>query len=413
LIIASLFLKFFFLLEFEVYLKSKIAKLTEFDTDNLDCKSPDYHERYSAKSIDESKASVYFTPTDGCLSPQPMQLSPIHINYINDNVEAAQLDEARGGFWRPLRNQSRSNNHLPATNRNSFQLPSDYLDETDETLMGNFIVPDPIYCDIPKEEQFQDITETSSMNVGSSTISLSSTTNARNSSRRKKKKYRDEQPMSTLSVENEAFLMEELNNVADVTKGARPKVYHYYNRKDPRSKIADDSIANETSSSSSGDVIKKVNSQVSLDEKTGKVVSTSSPTSDDNELATNIDCVNCDKIMSSKLLKLQTSSSLPDLPHSDSGTKSSSTTTLSSNINNQSQMSSVNGNGHGKLVVLALENEKFNQIDVANDTIEAIDHHQISKKKIKLNIDPTSSSSASSVNLDFNGDMIVTEISTL
>lgn len=44
-------------------------------------------ENYSTKSIDESKASVYFTPNDGHLSPElPLQLqvSPIHINYIND-----------------------------------------------------------------------------------------------------------------------------------------------------------------------------------------------------------------------------------------------------------------------------------------------------------------------------------------
>lgn len=90
----------------------------------------------------------------------------------------------------------------------------------------------------------------------------------------------------------------------------------------------------------------------------------------------------------------------------ESTTKSSSTSTLSSNINNQSQVSSV---GHGKHVVLALENDNFNQIDCGTDG-----DHQMTKKKIKLNIDPTSSSSASSVNLDFTGDIIVvTDISTL
>jgi hypothetical protein len=106
---------------------------------------------------------------------------------------------------------------------------------------------------------------------------------------------------------------------------------------------------------------------------------------------------------------MQTSSSLPDLPTpDDQGTKSSSTTTLSSNINNQSIASSNNG---GKHVVLALEN--YNQIDGVTEGEKCGDNQQSIKKKIKLNIDPTSSSSASSVNLDMIGDVIITEISTL
>lgn len=158
--------------------------------------------------------------------------------------------------------------------------------------------------------------------------------------------------------------------------------------------------------------IKKVNSQVNLDEKTGKVVATPSSSDDcDN----NIDGSDKTKIIiAQKFLKLQTSSSLPDLPAPDEqGTKSSSTTTLSSNINNQSSVSS-NG-GSGKHVVLALES--FNQIDGVGNKIDESsgENHQTTKKKIKLNIDPTSSSSASSVNLDLSGigDLIVTEISTL
>lgn len=155
--------------------------------------------------------------------------------------------------------------------------------------------------------------------------------------------------------------------------------------------------------------IKKVNSQVNLDEKTGKVVSSPSSSVDcDNN---NINGSDSDKIIiAQKLLKLQTSSSLPDMQATDDqGTKSSSTTTLSSNINNQS-IGSSNGGG-GKHVVLALDN--YNQIDGVNEG-DKCDSQGI-KKKIKLNIDPTSSSSASSVNLDLNcvGDVIITEISTL
>lgn len=107
-------------------------------------------------------------------------------------------------------------------------------------------------------------------------------------------------------------------------------------------------------------------------------------------------------------MKLQTSSSLPDLPTPDDrGTNSSSTTTLSSNTNNQS---TGNSNG-GKHVVLALEN--YNQINDVKDGDKVGD--QTSKKKIKLNIDPNSSSSASSINLDMSGigDVVITEISTL
>lgn len=45
-------------------------------------------EYYSSKSIDDSKASVYYTPTDGTFSPGALQISPIHINYINENLDA-------------------------------------------------------------------------------------------------------------------------------------------------------------------------------------------------------------------------------------------------------------------------------------------------------------------------------------
>lgn len=396
---------------FEVYLKSKIEKLSQIETENLDCKSPDYHEHFSAKSIDESKASVYFTPIDedGHLSPLPPQMSPIHVNYINENMIGCET-AACGGIeegaaarpstssWRPVSMRSSSRSHLP-TQRNSFQLPGDYLDEEDE-LMGNFIVPDPVYAEEPSAqtcERFEDVIEPA-LDV-QSIASLASNT-SRNT-RRRKKKYRDrEKRLSTLSVENEAFLMQELSESSDVSKGARPKVYdfHNYNKSSRRKDSKDNAQCNGA--------IKKVNSQANLDEKTGKVVST--PTSDEcDDLATNID--GSDKVISPKLLKLQASTSLPDLINKEQETQSSSTTTLSSIVNNQSQTSnSMAATEHGgKLVILALDGDKLNQIDGADDV------QQMHKKKIKLNIDPTSSSSASSVNLDFSGDIIVTDISTL
>jgi hypothetical protein len=232
-------------LGFEVYLKSKIEKLSKIETQNLDCKSPDYHEHFSAKSIDESKASVYFTPNDdGHLSPQPPQLSPIHVNYINENMIGCEMSAAADGSsedearcapaWRAvsMRNNARSH-HFAPTNRNSFRLPGDYLDEEDE-LMGNFIIPDPVYADPPCTlascERFEDVIEAP---VDSESISsLASASNSRNA-RRRKKKYRDkEKRLSTLSIENEAFLMQEMQqniNSADVSKGARPKVYDFQN----------------------------------------------------------------------------------------------------------------------------------------------------------------------------------------
>ncbi|KFB36689.1 hypothetical protein ZHAS_00003855 [Anopheles sinensis] len=76
---------------FEVYLKAKIEKLSQMEAGEKPVSKaigPDYAlkylENFSAKSVDESKASVYFTPNDeqDDASPEP-QLSPIHINYID------------------------------------------------------------------------------------------------------------------------------------------------------------------------------------------------------------------------------------------------------------------------------------------------------------------------------------------
>lgn len=52
-------------------------------------------EIFSAKSVDDSRASVYYTPTDGNTSPE-LQTSPIHINYINDTFDAPIFNLRRG-----------------------------------------------------------------------------------------------------------------------------------------------------------------------------------------------------------------------------------------------------------------------------------------------------------------------------
>lgn len=77
----------YIILEFDVYLKSKMAELHEVQLKNLETKLKNA-EYYSTKSIDDSKASVYYTPTDGTFSPGALQISPIHINYINENLDS-------------------------------------------------------------------------------------------------------------------------------------------------------------------------------------------------------------------------------------------------------------------------------------------------------------------------------------
>lgn len=58
-----------------------MAGLNEVQLKNLENKLRNL-ENFSAKSVDESKASVYYTPTDYTLSPHT---SPIHINYMNES----------------------------------------------------------------------------------------------------------------------------------------------------------------------------------------------------------------------------------------------------------------------------------------------------------------------------------------
>ncbi|XP_063699241.1 immunoglobulin domain and leucine-rich repeat-containing protein 2-like isoform X2 [Culicoides brevitarsis] len=78
--------------DFEVYIKTKLDQLAT-DDPLLANATPTRErnlENFSTKSYDESKASVYFTPTEAdLLSPQAPQTSPIHINYIDNGVSDA------------------------------------------------------------------------------------------------------------------------------------------------------------------------------------------------------------------------------------------------------------------------------------------------------------------------------------
>lgn len=370
--------------------------------DNLDCKSPDYHEHFSTKSVDESKASVYFTPTDGYLSPQPHQMSPIHINYINDGASCSgDYDEARG-LWRsvPLRGASRSNH----SNRASFQLPIDYLDEEDESP-GNFIIPEPNYTDEPND-RFLDVVESPVASTSLMSLPLMSSHN----SRRRKKRNCDQNSQNRCSVENETLLMHAIavppHDPYDVSKGARPKVYEFHHYDGPKRDLIGtktknclqklyanepfyslEDVPNDGSCSrTTTNGIKMVNSQVDIDGKTGKVVA--SPTIIDSDVAANIN--SNDEVTPQKFIKLQLSTSLPEIASCDDTKSSSSSVTFSSNSNNQSQ--TLSQRGGGKHVILAVEiphDPTLNQIDgVGCD-------HQLMKKKIKLNINANSNSNSS------------------
>lgn len=88
----------FYFTDFEVYLQSKMTKLMKQQAEERsdDPESADYYVNdglYGETKDDikkrrslanESKTSVYFTPTDSVDMSQ-LQLSPIHINYIKEN----------------------------------------------------------------------------------------------------------------------------------------------------------------------------------------------------------------------------------------------------------------------------------------------------------------------------------------
>lgn len=140
-----------------------------------------------------------------------------------------------------------------------------------------------------------------------------------------------------------------------------------------------------SSSNSNCNAIKKVNSQVDMDEKTGKIVSSSTNNSS-SDYASNFDSNN--KTIASKVLKLQPSSSSPDL---QSSPKSTPSLTLSDSNN------LVHGNG--KHVILAVETQRLNQIDgdgTCNGAEGQMELQHTKNMNMNFNIDPTSNGSSSS-----------------
>lgn len=144
------------------------------------------------------------------------------MNYIINHDEGAV-----GGFDDYGRGQCSRALKISTTRaqRNSFLLPTDYLDEADE---GNFIIPDPIYADLPlKDDKFHDVLDDAHPHDlildDESMSSIASACDVHRS--RRKKKYRErEKRKANYAVENEAFLMHEM---MDVSTGARRKIPQY------------------------------------------------------------------------------------------------------------------------------------------------------------------------------------------
>lgn len=63
-------------------------------------------ENFSIQSVDDSKASVYFTPPED--DDRNLQLTPIHINYINENLNYSQEE-----LQKELRNSKFCNENTP------------------------------------------------------------------------------------------------------------------------------------------------------------------------------------------------------------------------------------------------------------------------------------------------------------
>lgn len=111
------------LLDFEVYIKTKIEKLATVEDDTAS--RPD---NLSSRSFDESKASAYYTPTDEAMSPQAPQTSPIHINYIGDNEASRSW---KPGKRTPHRFQFDRSSQKYKLSRRTNRLRGGYLAEED------------------------------------------------------------------------------------------------------------------------------------------------------------------------------------------------------------------------------------------------------------------------------------------
>lgn len=487
-------------------MKTKIEKLAQIESDNLDLHQGPSElrlENYSTKSVDESKASVYFTPNEGHMSPQPLQTSPIHINYMHDHYPGAasvlspNSSETTPKLWKSVvvtrtpKKHVHHHNHHPH-HRYSYtpKFNGSFLDEEDEE---NFIIPDQLFrsdtydlsCDcfdtiaagpIKMENGISLEPSTSrgrqSASTRSSLKSLPSTSgySASRLRNRPKDSRSSFEKENLLSPENHwAPQVYEFNNrdshesdIRGVLKRKRKSKLSdtFYSMEDVPATFDSDEAPQSSTKSSSGSPtgsiekaiappLEKKNSHVSIDEKSGKILSFTSsnssndcPDNKDSEMKPNInEFLQDDKPLNdNKFILLQQSNSLPEIAvicgrrsakncndinlSTLKSSTPSSTATISSSSNNNSLISSSNSphisnnnTSNGKNVILAVNESqeaadfsKLNQIGrnadkvgsslrSSNSSLGFADRETstINKKNIVLNIDPLQSISNSSL----------------
>lgn len=400
---------------------------------------------FSARSIDEStQRSVYFTPNEGHLSPQPLQTSPIHINYMNDISDCDGILGEPSKSWKSVTRAPKNfvhhhHHHPPPSNplnphhRYSYtpKLNPGFLDEEDEE---HFIIPDQVYrsdtfdlsCDcfnkiIPELETVEQGQVARTSRGQPQRDSLKSLPSSSGYSSRLKNRQKESQT----PCEKENLLTTALDS------NWAPQVYEFSHhdpteaeghgvfRRKKKTKLSDAFYSLEEIPGNFGhDRTEKIVGSASsnhiesplpaIEEKK----SSDGLESKDSALAPNINELLQDEKceMDNKLIVLQPSNSLPEILAAGAMHKSTEPSSVSSSSNNNSLISSININHNvsGKNVILALDEKpgsgsKLNQIDrewgEGKATQNGTEAGKIVNKgkHIVLNIDPKQSMSNSTL----------------
>ncbi len=269
-----------------------MAGLTEVQLKNLENKLRNL-ENFSAKSVDESKASVYYTPTDYTLSPHS---SPIHINYLNENrcnfsdIEGFKLNFEPNrlvGGGKILKNLDNSCTLNTYDEENSKQIDDDDDDDDDED--GAKAMKVNIFQDQSRSSALCDHHEYDKLLVNDFTVANRSEMLTSSANRRRKRYNND----YYYSVENVFDAKSLHNNHINIHQN------HHHNH-----------LCKDPSSADTLDIVDAVVVVVAVDD-TGKTILTKN---------------NCDN-------PLQTSTSLPEI-----------------------QLNATTGEVRGRHVLLAIEN---------------------------------------------------------
>jgi hypothetical protein len=387
---------YLFLLEgFEVYLKAKIEKLALADDQNVSEKMSEYNlknaENYSSKSIADSKASVYFTPNESQFSPEPLQLqlSPIHINYINDGLNFKDMPRSFKNICAPPPNYRQEHDLY-----NIYQInmhPSDDCTPIaeDPNQMNVVYFNKPLNCQSAEDED-----DEQDLNI--------------KQYRKRQRKRKSDERSAKMIYENETLLMTNLkegecpststgrNRTRDINMRRNKNKNYYYSLEDmiqdsneKLMKMVQESEtdlmnvikmeAEGASGSSGASGYSAVNADVYGDSKVLNVTEASNECSScrqksnliNSNISSNVqndvnNSVNEDGI---KLFTFNTprsvarnimlqSTSLPEINYDSASPSSSGSSTVVNSLN-QSQKTIntavVQGKGHGKHVVLAVE----------------------------------------------------------